>query len=321
MIHLKIKKEIEVFGSALGMILVAAASAWAQSTSGTTVIIRDVHEGFDRPEAWGLKYFASASLLSGLELPVSPEDHHAGAVTVGFETGWLPTLDAGQEQIAFDGKSELDLNKAPIFARAVVRVNLPRRFSVIAAAPPPFRVFGLTSHLLALGVEHPIVERREWDLNWRGYGQVGSVKGAFTCPSSVLAFAPGSQGNPSGCVGESADVATLRYAGSEFQFAHRIQRLPKLVPHAAVGGNFIDGVFQVHAPTKRGLDETKEWTHGGTFSTTGGVSYLVTARAVMTVDVFYTPLGVKRNPTAPLTNDGLFNVRALLSYTFGGSSH
>ena len=27
------------------------------------------HMGFERPEAWGLKYFASASLLSGLQPP------------------------------------------------------------------------------------------------------------------------------------------------------------------------------------------------------------------------------------------------------------
>ena len=31
---------------------------------------------------------------------------------------------------------------------------------------------------------------------------------------------------------------------------------------------------------------------------------------------FYTPLLVRRPNTAPATNDGLFNVRALLSYTF-----
>jgi hypothetical protein len=92
--------------------------------------------------------------------------------------------------------------------------------------------------------------------------------------------------------------------------------MPKLVPHASVGGNFIDGVFQVHAPVTRGLDQTREWTRGGTLSTTGGVSYLVTKRAAFTVDVFYSPLWVQRTANGPRTNDGLFNVRALLSYTF-----
>ena len=92
--------------------------------------------------------------------------------------------------------------------------------------------------------------------------------------------------------------------------------MPKLVPHVAAGGNFIDGVFQIHAPVEDGLDLTREWTRGGTFSGSGGVSYLVTKRAAITVDAFYTPLWVQRSAAAPRTNDGLFNVRALLSYTF-----
>jgi hypothetical protein len=117
------------------------------------------------------------------------------------------------------------------------------------------------------------------------------------------------------CVGESADVASLRYAGSELQLAYRIPSMPKLVPHVAAGGNLIDAAFQVHAPVVGGLDETHLWTRGGTFSVTGGVTYQVTKRAAFTVDAFYSPLSVKRSPTAPVTNDGLFNVRALLSYS------
>src|SRR4029077_910355 len=133
---------------------------------------------------------------------------------------------------------------------------------------------------------------------------------------NVLGFAPGTSENPGRCTGSSADVASLRYAGSEFQFAYRIPRMPKLVPHVAAGGNFIDGVFQVHAPVESGMDDTRLWTRGGTFSGSAGVSYLVAKRTAFTVDAFYTPLWVQRSPTAPRTNDGLFNVRALLSYSF-----
>ena len=274
------------------------------------------HVGFDRPEAWGLKYFASTSLLSGLAPPpASGEGHRTGSVTIGVELGWLPALDTGQERIGFDGTAPEDLNKAPIFARPVIRIGLPDKFTAIAAGPAPFSIFGITPHLLAFGLERPLVERSGWALTWRGYGQVGSVKGAFTCPESVLAFAPGSANNPTACVARSEDVATLRYAGMEFQFAHRLARAPKLTPHVAVGGNFIAGVFQVHAPVAGGLDETRLWTHGGTASMSGGVSYAVTRRASFTIDAFYTPLWVQRQQGAPATNDGLFNVRAMLSYT------
>src|SRR5690242_16014509 len=52
------------------------------------------HLNFDRPESWALKYFASASLLSGLTpADASPESRHPGSITVGVEFGWLPTLD------------------------------------------------------------------------------------------------------------------------------------------------------------------------------------------------------------------------------------
>ena len=273
------------------------------------------HLGFDRPESWGLKYFASASLLSGLQPPPPPEGYHLGSVTIGFEVGWLPNLDTSQRTIGFNGKTPEDLNKAPVFARPVVRIGLPGQFTAVVAAPPPFQVFGITSRLVEFGLERPLLQRDTWTLSWRGYGQAGSVKGAFTCPKSVLSFAPGSAGNPTECVGESADVASLHYAGSEFQLAYRIPRMPKLIPHVGVGGNFIDAAFQVHAPVSDGLDQTRLWTRGGTFSSSGGVSYLITKRAAITVDAFYSPLWVQRQAGGPTKNDGLFNVRALLSYS------
>lgn len=299
-----------------GMLTGIAAAQNSGNAGGANTFGNNYHVGFDRPEAWGLKYFTSTTLLSGLQPPDPPEGRRTGSVTVGFELGWIPTLDEGQRRIGFNGKAPQDLNKAPVLARPVVRIGLPGKLTLVAAAPPPFRIFGVTTHLLAFGLERPILERERWTLSWRGYGQVGSVKGAFTCTSSVAAFAPGSLDNPTACVGKSADVASLRYAGSEFQLAYRIPGMPKLVPHVAAGGNFIDGVFQTSAPVVKGLDRTRLWTRGGTFSGTAGVSYLVTKRSAFTVDAFYTPLWVQRSPTAPRTNDGLFNVRALLSYSF-----
>ena len=286
------------------------------SAVGSTTYHANYHLGFDRPEAWALKYFTSTTLMSGLEPPPPPEGYRAGSITVGFEMGWVPSLDAGQQRVGFNGTVTEDLNKAPIFLRPVVRIGLPKKFSLVVAAPPPIEVFGITSHLLAFGVERPLLIRQNWTLSWRGYGQVGSVKGAFTCPQSSLAFAPGSPNNPTACVGLSSDVASLRYAGSELQLAYRIPSMPKFIPHVAAGGNFLDGAFQVHAPIQSGLDETRLWTRGGTFSGTAGVTYMISKRAAFTVDAFYTPLWVKRSATMPRVLDGLFNVRALLSYTF-----
>lgn len=315
-----------------GIAAILTSTAFAQYGGGTTAggttttagagsanvagLHNNYHIGFDRPEAWGLKYFSSASLLSGLPAPPPPEGAHFGTITVSLEMDWLPQLDAGQQRIGFDGKAPEDLNKAPIFARPIVRIGLPDKFTAIVAAPPPFELFGVRTHLLAFGVERPLLERTHWTLGWRGYGQVGSVKGAFTCPNSVLAFSPGSTGNPTSCLGQSADVATLRYAGAEFELSYRLPSNPKIIPHVAAGGNFLDSAFQTYAPVTAGLDQTRLWTRGGIFSGTGGVTYMVTKRAAFTVDAFYTPLWVKRSAAAGRTNDGLFNVRALLSYTF-----
>jgi len=305
----------------LALLTVAANAQYAggttgSGTSGETVFRSNNHISFERPEAWGLKYFASASLMSGLPAPALTEDAHFGSISVGMEMDWLPQLSTSQQIIGFNGTTPEGLNNAPIFARPWVRIGLPGKFTAVVAAPPPFELFGVRAHLLALGLERPLLERTHWTLAWRGYGQVGSVKGAFTCPNSVLAFAPGSAGNPTNCVAQSSDSALLRYVGSELELSYRIPRNPKIIPHVAAGGNFLDTAFQTHAQVSTGLDETRLWTRGGTFSGTGGVTYLVTKRAAITVDAFYSPLWVKRDATASRTNDGLFNVRAMLSYTF-----
>ena len=261
-----------------------------------------------------MKHFASATLLNGLQPGESAEDRRVGSLTVGFEMGWLPALSADQARVGFSGHKEEDLNKSPIFARPVVRVGLPWKFTGIAAFTAPVRVWDVTPHLAAFGLERPIVERGQWTLSWRGYGQVGHAESSFTCPQRSLAFAPGTPQNPAGCVGFSHDEVTLRYAGSEGQVAYRVPALPKLTLHATAGANYIQGRFQVNAPRVRGLDRNRLWTNGETFSTTAGASYALTKRASLTIDAFYSPLWVRRDLTGPRTNDGLFNVRALLSY-------
>jgi hypothetical protein len=287
------------------------SGAVAQTGVKTTV----QHLDFERPEAWALKYFTSSTLLAGL--PLTPgEERRAGSVTVSLELGWIPNLNPDRARVGFTGRKVEDLNKAPILARPVVRVGLPWKFTVMAAVPPPFEVFGVTPRLAAFGLERPIVERRRWSFGWRGYGQFGSVKGAFSCPPGAAGQPAGSPGNPNGCVGESRDVASLSYEGMELSFAHRIPGFPRLTPHVAVAGNYMDAKYQVDAPLATVHDRTRLWTRGKTFSTTAGVSYQLSKHAEFAVDAFYTPLWVRRVDTQPAAIDGLFNVRALVSYSF-----
>jgi hypothetical protein len=280
-----------------------------------TVFTPVQHLNFDRPESWALKYFTSATIMSGLQPPEPDFERRGfGAITFGLEAGYLPTLSPEQARVGFGGRKEEDINKSPLFARPSIRIGLPWRLTLVAAGPPPFQLFGVTPRLFAFGVERPILERKQWRLGWRASGQVGSVKGSFTCPQRVLAFPGGTPNNPSACIATSSDVIEMRYAGTEIQFSHRIPKVPRLSVHAAAGVNLVEGIFQVNAQLQGAIDNTRLWTRGTTFTSTAGVSYLLTKRVALTVDAFYSPLWVQRDVTHPATNEGLFNVRALLSF-------
>ena len=266
---------------------------------------------FDRPESWALKYFTSASLLSGLEVPRSQKP---GAVSIGLEAGWLPPLTDAQQLVGYNGTEAQDLNKAPFFLRPGVEIGLPAGLSLIVAFVPPVRMFGIKPKLLALAIQRPIYETPVWAVGLRAYGQVGTVEGSYTCPEDVVAFEPGSPGNPEGCQAASSDTATLRYLGGEASVAYRPDAMHRLSPHAAVGVNYMDVEFQVNAQTFDMIDHTKYLSHGVTASLSGGVSYRLTSRLSLGVDVFYSPLSVDRGPGAPVQNDGLFNIRGLFTY-------
>jgi hypothetical protein len=266
---------------------------------------------FTRPESWALAHFTAATLLSGLETPAT---RRPGDVSLGLEFGWLPTLTPAEELVGFNGIDSLDLNQAPFLPRPRVTVGLPARLSLIVAGVPPVPMYGLKAALLAVALERPILERPRWIVGLRGYGQVGRVRGAYTCPTSVLAFAPGSPQNMMGCDARSSDTASLRYVGGEASVAYRNEESSRFSPHASIGVNYMDVGFQVDALTYGYLDHTHYLSHGTTVSASAGVSYRLTSRFDMGVDMFYSPLSVRHGPGAPLQQDGLFNIRALVTY-------
>jgi hypothetical protein len=299
------------FHLSAAFLLLVASAAGAQTTGDNLALqAPTLPIAFDRPESWALKYFASATLLTGLE---TPSTRKPGSVSVGLELGWLPELSTTQQRVGFDGTKAEDLNKAPVLPRPRVTIGLPDRFALTVAGDPPIRSFGVTPKLFAVALERPVYEATRWLVGVRGYGQVGSVQGAFTCPQSVLAFAPGSANNSYGCQAVSSDTASLRFAGLEVGAAYRPSRL-RVSPHVAAAVNYLDLAFQVNATTFGFLDRTRLLSRGATFAASGGFRYLLTNRLDASVDVFYTPLSVQRVFGAPVQNDGLFNVRALVTY-------
>lgn len=293
---------------AAGLAMILAAPAAAQ-----VLVVQPPPEDlpFDRPESWAMAYFAAATLLSGLETPAT---RRPGEVSVGIELGWLPSLDATQRHVGFNGTEDVDLNKTPVMPRPRVSIGLPGRLTLIVAGIPPVRFLGLKPALLALGLERPVVEREAWTVGLRGYGQIGHVTGAYTCPQDVLGFEPGSPENPGGCQAASADVAKLRYVGGEVLVAARVGRERKWSPHAALGVTYMDVGFQVDALTFGYIDRTSYLSHGVAISGSLGASYRLSPRMTASLDAFYSPLAVRRVVGAPARNDGLFNVRALVTY-------
>ena len=83
-----------VFLSIAALPAVLVRESTAQPSPGVAAggFHQNYHLGFDRPEAWGLKYFASATLLSGLSLPEPSEEERLGGISVGLELSSLPTL-------------------------------------------------------------------------------------------------------------------------------------------------------------------------------------------------------------------------------------
>jgi hypothetical protein len=293
----------------VGAFTYARAAAAQTPTSAQPSPADEQTLGFDRPEAWAMKYFTSVTLLSGLD---TPEPTHSGSIDIGLEGGWLPRLTADQQRVGFNGTAMQDLNKAPVFLRPRVTIGLPRRMALIAAVVPPIRSFRITPRLASLGLEWTMVEANDWRMRWRAHGQVGDVTAAVTCPASVVTYAPGSSNNARGCNRESADVTTLRYAGLELETTRRTGS--SLMPHAAVGVNIIDGVFQTDALTFGQLDRTRLRAAGVTFSASAGVSYAMGNRFALAADAFYSPLTVRRTATAPRSIDPLLNARVLLTY-------
>ena len=269
------------------------------------------HLDADRPEAWAMNYFASVSLLAGLGTPYSREP---GSLEGGFEIDWIPKLSKSKRRVGFNGLKEDDLNKAPIFARPRLTIGLPWRFSLLLSYLPPIKLFGVKPNLFAFALERPIYERQPWTVGLRVYGQIGEVEGAYTCPSDVAKYPPGSPQNLFGCEKKSSDTATLRYGGLELSGAYRIETLRGLTPYLAVTGNLLDTRFQVDALTFGFHDRRRLTAETWTFSMSGGVVYPLTNRLSVSVGLFYSPLWVTRPPATSSQNDALFNARAMLTF-------
>ncbi len=266
---------------------------------------------FDEPEAWAMKYFTSASLMTSLG-PV--ESLEPWTVDLGLELLQIPHLDQEQRTVGFGGFKEEDLNRSPVSARLRLALGLPGRLNLVLGLTPPVEVDGIEANLFSLALERALVDRDRWGLGLRAYGQVGEAEGDLTCTAGGdEQFPPGSPENPFGCEAPSNDTVTLEYTGVELNAHYRPRGSRAPVIHAGVAFNQLDMEFQVDALTFGFRDRTLQLAEGDTVSWTLGATWGLSTKTRLGLELFYSALDVQRIGQET-ENDPLLHLRAMVRY-------
>ena len=94
----------------LSLMLLASAPVRAQQV----VIDETENLAFDRPEAWGMKYYASLGILTSMG---APERRAPGEVVLGFEGATVPQLSDEERRLGFNGTKLEDVNGNGVASR------------------------------------------------------------------------------------------------------------------------------------------------------------------------------------------------------------
>ena len=267
---------------------------------------------FDRPESWAMKYYASLNLLTGLGAPRASEP---GRIDLELEGGWVPSLSEAERTVGFNGTKTEDLNRTSVFVRPAVTFGLPKKLSLRLTWVPPIEAFGVEPNLLAVALGRPVHQARTWRLGLRGYAQHGTLEADFTCPEDVAAAGDDPAVNPFNCVEPSNDEHQITTLGIEVSWAREPGDSGRWEPHLALSANYLDLEFQVDAQHSGIVDRTRLLTDGVTLALTAGVTYHAGERWKLVGEAFYSPLEVVRPPSTSPSNEGLFNLRVMVSYT------
>lgn len=264
--------------------------------------------GFDRPEAWGMKYGTSLSIFTGFG---APRETASGEVELGFEMGHVPEVSDSQRRIGFNGTKLEDMNKTPVFGRIRAGVGVGGGWKAEMGLVPPVEVDGATPLMASVSLGGPLYTGSAVRFGVRGYGHVGRFGGDITCDAETVAAGPDPVRNEFNCESVSDDDLRQRFVGAELSGA-----LPFGVvePYATVALNYLDTSFQVRATYAGTRSEELLETSGVTVSGTVGVVIALTESVRLSTEAFYSPLDVVRPPATVPVNDGMFNLRALLSY-------
>ena len=266
---------------------------------------------FDRPESWAMKYFTSVSLLTGIGVPGAVGE---GSIALGLEGGFIPTLSRAQRTVGFNGTKVEDLNKTSVFGRVRVTMGLTGDAELTLAYVPPVELNGTKPNLFGLAVGVPFHRSRDYRLGFRVYGQMGSISGDFTCDAETVAAGTDPVRNPFGCERLSDDTLSQTYLGIDLGAA--LEAIGSVEPYVSVGVNRFSTEFETNALTAGTLDDSTFETSGLTVHGTGGILIDVSDRLVVSGELFYTPLAVRRPGAGSASSDGLLNARGMIQIRF-----
>ena len=289
--------------------LLACLALFGGSASAQPVFEGTEEIDFDRPEAWGMKYFTSVALLTSMG---TPDDLEPGAVEIAMEAGWVPSLSDDERRIGFNGIKLEDVNKTSVFGRPRVNIGLPNQFVLTLSYLPPIELSGVKPHLLSAAIARTVWRSDTWRLGLRLYGQQGKVEGDFTCDADTAAAGDDPVRNPFRCAAPSNDEVTQDYFGLELNVARKTSG--RWEPYFGLAINHLDLEFQIDAEYAGIIDRNRLTTDGNTWSATAGVSIAAAERWRLTGEVFYSPLDVVRPPNTSSQNDELLNVRGMIAY-------
>lgn len=290
----------------LAVVPFAAAPARAQSVVAVTETL-----DFDRPESWGMKYYASLALLTSMG---APETRAAGAIDLGFEGSYVPQMSDEERRIGFNGTKLEDVNKTSFFGRIRGSVGLGKGVALELGWTPPVLVGGAKPNIFALALGRPFALSETWRLGVRGYGQLGTIEADITCSADEAAAGDDLQQNPFQCVEPSQDESRQKVIGLELVAGYDGES--RFKPYLGLGVNYMDLEFQVSAIYAGGLveDHNLQLTSGTTLSATAGLTFEAGKRWRVTGELFYSWLGITRPPSTTSANEGFFNGRVFVSY-------
>jgi opacity protein-like surface antigen len=266
---------------------------------------------FDRPESWGMKYYASLGLLTSMG---APERRAPGEVALGFEGASVPQLSDEERRLGFNGTKLEDVNRTSFFGRVRGSVGLGAGIAFDLAWTPPIELDGAKPNLLAAALSRPFSLSDRWRLGLRGYGQIGKVEADITCSADEVAGGSNIDLNPYLCVEPSQDESRQKVIGLEMVAGYDTGG--RFKPYAGVALSYMDLEFRVNALYGAGLieDHAVQKTDGTTIAALAGVTFAPSPRWRITGEAFYSWLSITRPPATSSSNEGFFNVRFFASY-------